>query len=81
MTSSTPGNAAHGRPGFGLDLVKRLFRTAYWSLSDFGWVWLGGTAPPAGEPVPRGPHPGHPERLSGLPLTEVERALERRLAS
>lgn len=57
VTSSTPGDATHGRPGFGLDLVKRLFRTAYWPLSDFGWVWLGRAAPRAAEPAPC-PPPG-----------------------
>lgn len=78
MTSSTPYDAPRRRTGSALDLTKRLFRTAYRSLSAFGWVWLGRPAPPAGGPVLRGPRPGHPERLSGLPLTAAEHALERR---
>ncbi|MEU1228906.1 DUF6059 family protein [Streptomyces sp. NPDC005828] len=83
-TPSLPSpSAAESRwPASALRMARRLFRGAYWTVSDFGWVWLGMTTltvPLIDEPAPDGPPPGHPERLSGLPLTPVERALERQL--
>jgi hypothetical protein len=63
-------------------MAKRLLHGAYWTLSDFGHVWIGTTAlpvPPADESVLQGPPPGHPERLGAPSLTPVERALERQL--
>ncbi|MFF3775711.1 DUF6059 family protein [Streptomyces sp. NPDC002232] len=85
MTSPSPlspYDAGNRWPASALRVARTLFRSAYWTVSDFGWVWLGMTTltvPLVDEPAPDGPPPGHPERLSGLPLTEVERDLERRL--
>jgi hypothetical protein len=78
--SSTPRpDTAGSRGPAALRLARLLLRSAYWSLSDFGWVWMG-PVPPAHGPEPGdGPAPGHPERVTGLPLTPLERALEREL--
>ncbi|PKW00347.1 hypothetical protein SAMN05428944_8008 [Streptomyces sp. 1222.5] len=79
-TSSTPfAHTAGSRGPAALRLARRLLRSAYWSLSDFGWVWIGPMPSPSG-PDPAGEiPPGHPERLTDLPLTPLERALEREL--
>ncbi|MEU5090357.1 DUF6059 family protein [Streptomyces sp. NPDC021356] len=81
-TSSTPcPRTAADRGPAALRLARRLLRSAYWSLSDFGWVWIG-PEPPAYVPGPVDePAPGHPERLTGLPLTPLERALEKELTA
>jgi hypothetical protein len=79
---TSPYAAGDRWPASALRVAKLLFRSAYWTVSDFGWVWLGMTTltvPLIDEPAPDGPPSGHPERLSGLPLTPVERALERQL--
>ncbi|MFI8326303.1 DUF6059 family protein [Streptomyces sp. NPDC085529] len=87
MSSSSPISpyAAEERwPASALRVAKQLFRSAYWTVSDFGWVWLGMTTmtvPLIDEPAPDGPPPGHPERLTGLPLTAEERALARQLSA
>ncbi|MFF9344852.1 MULTISPECIES: DUF6059 family protein [unclassified Streptomyces] len=85
-TSSPPPEPRRGGvlrlPAPALRLAGRLFTTAYWSLSDYGWVWIGVTTPTApldhGTTL-QGPPPGHPERLTALPPTPVESALERQL--
>ncbi|MBX9427566.1 MULTISPECIES: DUF6059 family protein [Streptomyces] len=85
MTASSfpsPHAAEDRWPASALRLARRMFRSAYWTLSDFGWVWMGMTTltvPLIDVPPHDGPPPGHPERLSALPLTPVERALERQL--
>ncbi|MGW4273561.1 DUF6059 family protein [Streptomyces seoulensis] len=81
MTTSTPPfpQPAEGRRPTVLDLARRLLRCAYWSLSDFGWIWIGATPDVSGADPAHGPAPGHPERLTGLPLTPLERALQREL--
>ncbi|MFJ3906144.1 DUF6059 family protein [Streptomyces sp. NPDC090025] len=81
-TTHSPHPPEGPRTGSALRLARRLFRSAYWSLSDFGWVWIGCTVltvPLTDEPAPDGPPQGHPERLTGLPLTPEELALERQL--
>ncbi|MFD5769947.1 DUF6059 family protein [Streptomyces sp. NPDC127049] len=71
--------------------VRRLLAAVGRALSAAGWMWLGlaGTGPPppwlpppSPPPEPLRPPPdGHPERLCPeVPLTEVERALERELS-
>ncbi|MFI1718249.1 hypothetical protein EDD98_7657 [Streptomyces sp. PanSC19] len=85
MTASSfpsPYAAEDRWPASALRVAKLLFRSAYWTVSDFGWVWLGMTTltvPLIDEPASDGPPPGHPERLTGLPLTPEERALQRQL--
>ncbi|MFD3728519.1 DUF6059 family protein [Streptomyces sp. NPDC058671] len=87
MTSpslSSPHPAGDRWPASALRVARQLFRSAYWTVSDFGWVWLGMTTPTVplvDEPAPDGPPPGHPERLTGLPLTAEERALARQLSA
>ncbi|MFJ9829569.1 DUF6059 family protein [Streptomyces sp. NPDC101160] len=79
--SFSPRRGAPARwPARARHLAKRLFHSAYWSLSDYGWVWIG-PAPRAGHVVPlHGPPRGHPERLcEDRPLSAVEQALERQL--
>ncbi|MGW3359732.1 DUF6059 family protein [Streptomyces bungoensis] len=80
-TSSTPcPDTAGSRRPAALRLARQLLRSAYWSLSDFGWVWIGPVPPVYGPDPQDEPAPGHPERLTGLPLTPLEHALQRELA-
>lgn len=59
--------------------ARLLLRSACRFLSAYGWIWIGAVpAEPAADAVHE-PPPGHPERLDGLPLTPLERALEREL--
>lgn len=85
-TSSPPPEPRRGGvlrlPAPALRLAERLFTSAYWSLSDYGWAWIGATTttiPLDHSTAPQDPPPGHPERLTALPLTPMERALERQL--
>ncbi|MEU0743892.1 DUF6059 family protein [Streptomyces sp. NPDC006134] len=80
MTSADPPSAAGRRPAVpALRLARRLARSAYGCLSGFGWLWIGASPHALGTAVADGPPPGHPERLSGLPLSPLERALEQAL--
>ena len=79
-TSPTPfPHPAGSRRPAALALARRLLLSAYWSLSDFGWIWIGAAPAVPGADAVDEPAPGHPERLTGLPLTPLERALEREL--
>jgi hypothetical protein len=78
IPTSSPPPERGPWPVSALRWVRRRLRGASWPLADFGWVWIG--YPPLGAlPSLSGPPPGHPERVSGAPLTPQERALERQL--
>ncbi|MGR6975162.1 DUF6059 family protein [Streptomyces cynarae] len=82
MTTSSPPyprTAGSRLPASVLHLATRLIRSAYCSLSACGWIWIGAVPAATGTDPVHGPAPGHPERLTGSPLTPLERALEREL--